>query len=299
MTTSTTDDGPKVELKLFADFKAEISSRLEKMNRYLATLSARADDSPHKYTLRSGGVVAANGTLLLPLGKPSLGREWILRHWSIVDPNNLNVSTTGTPAVAGTATAANSPFAAGAAGTVSLPTGSSITGFTVTSGAPGTPPVATTVTLTGAAGATNPTYNFEETANGGLLQQSFVPPLPPFSAGSTPTLSIAAAAGGAAGELNIFGVTAGTAAVPAAGALAGTAGLYTGSTDAFNSGNLEDWSSGNVMPFYERVTSESVWVIPQDALFVYVTGATPGQNLLAKARILDYPQWYAAQVQGV
>lgn len=93
-------------------------------------------------------------------------------------------------------------FTAGNAGTATLPGLYRLWGFDITTGAPAAPPVAATVTVSNVSGGPY-TYTLMETANGGLLQVRF--PIPLASTGTAPAVSVAAAAGGAAGQINAFG----------------------------------------------------------------------------------------------
>jgi hypothetical protein len=286
MTLPSTEEGPAISLQAGFDLGLQMVNKLDRIARAMDKLQRAADAQPLKATLRASGTVPASGTLVLDLGKPSLGREWVVRHWCVVDPSNASLG----PLVPGATTSNSTAFGAGAAGSAALPAGASLSGFTVTTGAPGTPPVAATVTVTNVTGGPL-TYSLEETASGGLLQQTYTPPLQPSPSGAAPTVSIGAAAGGAAGNITVTGTLAAT------GGFTGTAGLYSGSPGSYNVTDVEDWSG--TLPFFERVTSESIWCIPQDHLFVVVTGATAGQQVLAKVRVLDRVPYGSAQVQGV
>lgn len=289
-----TDTEAGVSLQAAFDLCVGLSTKLDRVAAAAEKLQRIADNQPLKATLRAAGVIPNGGTLVLDLGKPSLGREWVVRHWNVFDPGNPSLTLASSPGT----TSATAAFAAGGAATATLPTGASLSGFTVTTGVPGTPPVAGTVTVAGVVGGPL-TYNIEETASGGLLQQTYNPPLQPTNASTAPTVTMNAAAGGAAGNINATGTTA------AQGGLQGVAGLYvgtppqlvSGSPVSLFTGNVEDWSAS--LPFYERVTSESIWVIPQDHLYAVITGGFTGQQIEVKARVLDRAPYTAAQVQGV
>jgi len=104
-----------------------------------------------------------------------------------------------TPARATVATAA---FAAGAAGTATLPAGSALTGFDITTAAPA---AAVTATVT-VSNIFNGPYVYDLTeavATGGMLSVRY--PNPQFAPAGGPTVAIAATAGGAAGHINAYG----------------------------------------------------------------------------------------------
>lgn len=95
-------------------------------------------------------------------------------------------------------------FGAGLAGAVAIPlTYAYVTGFDVTTAIPAAPPIPSVVTA--AIGASFYTYDFIQTANGGLLQVRY--PAPGISIGPAgpSTVAIGVAAGGAAGNINVYG----------------------------------------------------------------------------------------------
>lgn len=86
------------------------------------------------------------------------------------------------------------------------------------------------------------------------------------------------------------------AVAPAAGlsgTLGGTANWYIGNPNAFGAG---EWAAPTMttLPAFQTLGQDQMIVTPSNHLFVVITGATAGQSALARAFILDYPQYSGA-----
>lgn len=68
---------------------------------------------------------------------------------------------------------------------------------------------------------------------------------------------------------------------------AGTADVYVGNPSAYGP-DAYRWNIG-AMPGTAGFSADRLVVIPTDHLFVVVEGGTPGDVLLARAEVLDYP----------
>lgn len=75
-----------------------------------------------------------------------------------------------------------------------------------------------------------------------------------------------------------------------AGTLGGSANWYIGNPAAFGMG---EWAAPTMatLPAFQLLGSDQAIVTPSNHLFVVITGATQGQSALARAFILDYPQY--------
>lgn len=112
------------------------------------------------------------------------------------------ISVIGLASVPASQNAVSAAFAAAAAGSAVVPGGAALTGFDVTT-APPAAATATTVTVSNVVGGPL-TYNVVETvASGGLLSIRF--PVPLVASGGNATVAVAAAAGGAAGNITAYG----------------------------------------------------------------------------------------------
>jgi hypothetical protein len=158
------------------------------------------------------GTLAVRSGLIPAAGQNPLTFDWHVPFAAVA----VNVISGSTAAVAGAPTVVEADFAAGASAAASLPAGYSMTGFTITSAAPAAE-VSGTVVVNGLTGA-NQNYTFNQTvAAGGLLQENFPQALGPFTSGSTPTVTVPAISGGAAGHIVVFGTSPGSAAASAQG----------------------------------------------------------------------------------
>jgi hypothetical protein len=101
----------------------------------------------------------------------------------------------------------NAAFAAGAAGTATLPAGSTLTGFDLTVSAATAAGLAT-VTVSNVIGG-NYTYSIQEETGGGVTMSIRYPGsgLPATSAAAVPTVAIGTLASGGSGTINIYGTT--------------------------------------------------------------------------------------------
>lgn len=218
----------------------------------------------HHRALASATANASGSPVVLSLDGPSAGREWSVRR--------LILSDITTPT--GTATAASGQFASGAASSVSVGMGNAMTGFDIT-----TLPVATaasgTVTVAGLA-VGSLFYELNMPVGGGTLQVRFPNPLPALDALHFPQVDVPAIAGGAAYAVTVYGVTD----TPSATWYVGNPAAY-GTTDVV-------WRESGV-PSQDRFGADQITVQPQDKLFAVITGLIPGDSVIARADVLDYP----------
>lgn len=234
----------------------------------------RARPQVLRYSVSGAQVVSAAGAATIDLGAPAAGRAWSVRRLMILDTANPGGLTGG-----GTATAASTTYAAGAAGTVALPAGAALAGFDIT-----TLPVATaasgTVTVAGLAAGTL-SYELAEAVGGSTLSIRYPAPLPPASSASTPQVQVPAITSGAAYALTVYGTTAVTGATPGAG------WWYVGSPSVFGPQSAV-WQIPS-LPTTLKAGSDQITLQPGEHLAAAVTGATTGRTLIARADVLDYP----------
>lgn len=80
-------------------------------------------------------------------------------------------------------------------------------------------------------------------------------------------------------------------------AVTGTADVFVGNKIALSP---ISWRWHLVaLPDTEKFSSDQLAVIPSDHLIVVVNGATPGQNILARAEVLDFPLDLPRAVQSL
>lgn len=93
MPAPDTDDPP-------ASLWAHLDLTLTGIHDQLAAQARRAQDAASSapiYAPRArSGVVAADGSLLLTLGGPAMGRRWVIRNVSVCDAGAVRTATTGT-----------------------------------------------------------------------------------------------------------------------------------------------------------------------------------------------------------
>lgn len=146
-------------------------------------------------------------TMLDFLG-PQAGRFWQVRLLGVVSLNAGNTGFSTFPTNA-TPIQASNTFAGAGAGSVSLPNGSNITGFTIQM-APAAATVSGVATVTNVAGGTMSYEIVDQTGGGETLTINFPNPLPAASAGVAPTVNVPALVGGGAYSITVYGTTSGT-----------------------------------------------------------------------------------------
>lgn len=158
------------------------------------------------------GTLAVRSGLIPAASQNPLSFDWHVPFAAIA----VNVISGSTPASGGAFVTGGNSFAAGAAANAALPNGASLTGFDISTANPG-------ATVSGSVGIINlatPIQNYtlvETAANGAYLTVRFPAPLPASGPGVGPTVQVPAIAGGAAGTINVYGVTPTVAALAAAG----------------------------------------------------------------------------------
>jgi hypothetical protein len=179
----------------------------------------------------------------------------------------VSVLSASTAASGGAVIGGSATAAAAAAGSASLPAGSSLTGFDIDCG-PATAIVSGQVSVTGAGGSW--TYELVETTSGGTLQVRYPNPVPANSSSAVPTVSVPAIVNGGAYTINVYGLTATTAAA-AAQPLTLVAGTAAGDT------------APTIGPGVAvvRANSGGVYNLRSNALTVY--GGTPGDQVTVQA----------------
>lgn len=237
-----------------------------------------------KAPVYGGAVVDSTGTAVMDLGGPVIGREWEVRGLMVVDANAIGTASGGTP------TAASSTFAAGAAGSITLPAGSSVTGFDITT-APVAGAVAGVATVTGLAAGTL-SYELAEPVGGGALSIRYPSAMPPLTPATTPQVSVPAIASGAAYAITVYGTT------PATGISPGTGFWYTGATPQLATAQTARWPITS-LPSFVTKGGEELTVPAHERLFAIVTGCTPGHTIAARADIVNAVPGRMTPVQPV
>ncbi len=218
--------------------------------------------------LIGSGVVPASGVLLLDLGAPAVGREWEVRRLMIVDGSNPSGQTSG-----GAVTASSNAYAAAAAGFSGLPAGAAMTGFSVTA-APASAPVSGQITVTGTS-VPELYYELAIGTAGGSVSQTFPTPIPATAA----TVSVPAITGGSAYTVTVYGTTAVTGGTP------GTAFWYAG-IPYQSAPQAAIWRAAT-LPEIDRLGGENISIKAREKLFAVVSGANPGDTLIARADVVD------------
>lgn len=206
---------------------------------------------------------------------PAQGRLWMIRKLVIAPvPATTPVTSGGTPVNASGA------FAAAAAGSAALPAGASITGFTITAG-----PIAAAA-LTAAVTVTNVpngplTYNFDFPNAGdspAVLNITFPVPLP--ATGGAPTVSIAAAVGGSAGNITVYGTSAASSV---------TADVYVGASADVNNTDFEALEAlAAPLPFINTYGTRRLIAYPGEVAYAILHGAAANVQFVMTMEADEY-----------
>lgn len=154
---------------------------------------------------------------------------------------------------------AQGTFTGAGGGSASLPAGDAITGFIITA-AHAAAVEDVTVTVTGAQGGTQ-TYNYVEPNAGnsyGELAVTYPDPLEPAVAGGVITVAVSVNASGSAGNINVFGASAG----------AGAPGLRIGDWETASDGRGMLMPAGTMKDF---VTQDALYMINESGAPVTVS----------------------------
>lgn len=266
------------------DFKASVSLGLGKIETAVATVDKRMKDQlrlsqfPRQLPL----FLPFTTNIIQDMGQgqgPADGRLWQVRLAGVVALNSTNNAFSTFPS-AGTGTSVSNTFAAAAAGSVSLPAGASISGFTVDLQA-GT---ATdyVVTVTNAVGGTM-SFNVQGAAGGTTFTQTFNPPIPALTPGSQITVNVPAQAGGPAYSIEANGVTGATTS-PLVTFYAGQ-NVASPGTGMLPAGQIR-WQMTTV-PSWENFSADQFRIGKNEHLLVGVTGITAGTTLMVITVIND------------
>jgi hypothetical protein len=274
VTQNTQDEGAAAWFELFATV-GQIGTSVGQ----LAEQGARREKRHHirdiHYPATNSAIVNAAGNCVIDLGAPAQGRQWAVRRLLVVDATN----PTGIPS-GGTPTANSGTFAAAAGGSILLPAGASMTGFDVTV-APVTSGVSGLVTATNLA-AGNLNWELDETTNGASLNIRFPSPLAASGAAATPQINVPAITGGATYAVTVYGTTAVSGTTP------GVGWWYVGAPGAYGPQQGKELITS--LPYIGKSSTEQTLVVPRDRLFVALTGATPGHQIIAHADVMDAEQ---------
>jgi hypothetical protein len=236
-------------------------------------------NQPRHVPLAANTILDANGNGQIDFGAPQDGRIWVVRQATVSQAGAEN-----TPASDET-DAATSPFAAGAAGSVSLPGVTFVTGFDVSISA-GTLAGLSTVTLSNVVGGPFTWAVQQETGSGVQILERFPGNGIAVTPGATATLTINVTASGGSGTLTLYG----TQTQSSAGA-----NWYIGMAPAFNAGQApvlltSQWRhKQDVMPRIDNFSADFLTVRAREHLYVQLTGGASGNNIVCGAVIHDRP----------
>lgn len=265
-------------LSIFADFGLTLGSIRDEVKRanQIALVQARLARQPNPITWSRAVALGTGGVGVVDFGTPQDGRIWTIRQ--------LMASGQGVEQfTAGVVEANTSAFAAGAAGSVGLPSGPPngvtqyITGFVVTIGnaSAGTPQ--STVTLNNVSGGPI-VYTIEQSnTSGTTFTQNF--PAPGLQVTGTPSLTISATTNGGAGNLTLYGTASTTP---------GLVNWYVGPLMSANNTPLWRWQTKS-MPGLDKFTSNLIQVRAQEHLYALITGGIVNQTIVCNAIFLDEP----------
>lgn len=210
---------------------------------------------PSKVLAARTGIVSTSGPLVF---------DWHVPFAAVA----VNVSSGSTAAGGGIVTTGANTFAAAAGGNTGIAAGSSMTGFDITTG-PVAAAVTGVVTVLNLAGGTL-SYELVEQVTGTTLSIRFPSPIPATSSGAFPQVSMPAIASGGVSAVNVYGLTATTAAV-AAQPLTLAAGTPSGATAPTQGPGVAVVPAGKGGVFNLRGNSLTVW------------GGTPGDVVTVQA----------------
>lgn len=275
-TSPPAEDSTGSLLSIFADFGVTLGSIRDEVKRasQIALLQARLARQPNPITWSRAVALGAGGVGMVDFGTPQDGRIWTIRQ--------LMASGQGVEQfTAGVVEANTTAFAAGAAGSVGLPSGPPngvtqfITGFVVSidDAAVGNP--ISTVTLNNVSGGPI-SYTIQQSNTAGtLFTQNF--PAPGLQVTGTPTLTISATTNGGNGNLTIYGTASTTP---------GLVDWYIGPLMSSNNTPLWRWQT-KVMPGLDTFTSNLLQVRAQEHLYALISGGIVNQTIVCNAIFLD------------
>lgn len=277
----THDDGPSAWLELTASL-GSLGSKVDTLVRQGDQRRRERVDNI-KAPIMASAIVTAAGTALLDLTGPARGRQWSVRRLLVLDS-----TATGPAPSTGSPTAASGTFTAASAGSILLPAGASMTGFDATV-APAAAVVTGLLTATGLA-VGNLNYEISQGTGGTTLSVRFPGPLAPTTPTGVAQVNMPAITSGAAYAMTVYGTTSSSVA-------AGSGWAYTGNPGAFSP--LGAAAPITSLPYSQTYSGEQITVLPADRLFISITGATPGHQIIARADVIDAVQGAAYTVENL
>lgn len=260
----------------------KLSGKLEREEQL--RLSAYPRQLPFFQVLTS----ASPASGLIDLDGPRMGREWEVRIISAVAmPAANNAFSTFPTSATTTGVQASATFAATAAGSVSLPNGVPITGFTIQM-APASATVAGVATVTNVAGGTMSYEIVDQTGGGESLTVNFPNPLPTTGPGVAATVNVPALATGGAGSIVIYGVTT-VAAIPSPIVTFYEGQLVASPAAGILPAGQVRWQF-NVVPAFENFSADQFIIHQNTHLIIGATGIPAGTNLYVMGVINDIPK---------
>ena len=236
--------------------------------------------------LTGSTVLDANGNGVIDLGTPMFGRVWTVR--------NLMSSILGQELAPSSVPAfATASFPAAAAGSVGVPAGATITGYTAQFGQAATAQTLNlTLAITGYGTIVQPVV--ESATTGETVQQSFTPPL---AASGGTTLSYPASLGSAPGTLTLFYTTPSSTAVVGWYIGVNVPGTTSGAPLRFTNQWRETQSA---LPARNTYTSDIHQLRYGEHLFAIITGSSSGvgSEIVANAIVLNEPMKVGIPTSG-
>lgn len=255
-------------MELDLDFSAKLGISLDNLTSAVRTFTAeqlRLHQYPRQLPLFFQNTQTP--TDFKDFGSPANGRIWEIRELLVLA--NTNGSTGGWVTLPNTTNIqASNTFAGAAGGSVSLPAGASITGFTVAFQAP-VAAVSGTLTITNATGGTI-SYDVTIPTTGLIFSENFPGPIPATSSAAQITFNVPVIAGGPPYSITLTGQQTVGSGITATFWVGPNVSANTVAPGILPTG-LTRWQFTNI-PAVENLSADQILVRSNEHLMASLTG---------------------------